>query len=191
MIQCLTIETLGALLLALCLCSASILFEGWSGFGFLETFLMSMIMWQMLGMLVLMWSCMNTVLVLITVTIATATVRNGHHNRLINISFHVSSLHRILVVAVVLRRVWIIVFVLLRREIGMVNLLIALWHSIVRIIHWRRRISSLAIRVIRRAHYSLALVSVMTGILSNLLRRILSEGVIWGEKGLDLSFLII
>ena len=91
----------------------------------------------------------------LTVAITTAAEGLHHPTGLIDISFHVPSLHRICVMTVVVRRMMIIVVVLLRREIGMVNLpkglLIALWHSIVRIVHWRWLVPSLAIVKIRRA----------------------------------------
>ena len=187
MLHNLPIEVLRALLLTLLLQCALILFEGWSGFWLMESLFVLLIS---RNMLVSMWTVVHRILIL-TVTITTAAVRNGHHNGLIHISFHMPSLHGVSVMSVVVRRVGIIAVVLLRREIGMVNLLIAWWHSIVRIVHWSGLVPSLAIVIIRSADQSLILVSVVIGVVSNLLSRILCEGVVWWEEGFDLSFLII
>ena len=148
MLESLSIEVLRAFLLVLLLRLALILFEVRSGFWLMESFFILLIRWDML---ILMLTCVVHRRIL-TVTIATATIGNAHQNWLIDISFHMSSFHWVSVVSGVVRRMRIVVVVLLRREIGMVNLLIALWHSIVRIVHWRRLVPSLAIVIIRRAH---------------------------------------
>ena len=188
MLESLSIEVLRAFLLVLLLRLALILFEVRRRFWLMESFSVLLISWDML---ILMMASLVVHRRILTVTIATATIGNAHQNWLIDISFHMPSFHWVSVVRWVVRRMRIVVVVLLRREIGMVNLLIALWHPIVRIVHWRRLIPSLPIVIIRRADQSLTLVSVVVSIVSNLLSRILCEGVIWWKEGFNLSFLII
>ena len=73
---------------------------------------------------------------LLTVAITAATVWNASHYGFIYMLFHTDSLliHRTSVVGEVIR-MEILAVVLLRREIGKVGILIALAHSIVRIVH--------------------------------------------------------
>ena len=189
----LIVEAFRAFLLTALLFGALIcLFESWGGVRLLERLYILLIR-RMGALLVLptvrvLWSVGVTVIC--TVTEVVAALRPGEEHGLVHVLGHALAFHVVVGMARVVRRGRVSVFVSLRREKCMVNLLKVGLHSVVGSNHRRRWVAHGAIVVIRIATHPMAVVCLSEWAVSHLLSRVVDQHVIGGEERFNLSRLL-
>ena len=124
-------------------------------------------------------------------SVVVTIVGYAHHHRVVDVTIEVPSFHwwirplnwKLLGVPICMCMrvgVWVCVIgvILLRRIISMVNLLIGLWHPVIRIINRWSLVSSLLIRVVWGSKLRLVRVLVVEDRGADLLSRVLNKGMV-------------